>query len=955
MKERLILDKRNRYNLIRESLIVSACLTVLFAGYAAIRFDLNQSVIITMIAATIGYVVFLWRLSEENTLGVTRFLMVLVGFYVILGLILFGSFDNNILFFSAAFHTVAINLLLNFRSALTAAVVYLAVIAAEISGALFSLPFKPLEYMLPNGPIAGGDTLYVSVFCLLAYIIVRGLSVALKDTRHTSEALADANAQLQANEQRLQSILHERTRELQESEEKNRAIVDALPDVMSRTTIDGIYTDFRVPSDFPNREVVDVDRVGRSFYEFIPEEQADYFVDMVERAIETGQRVTYEFTSKQAGLSIEARVTKLNDREVISILRDVTAQRQAEQQLRQSEARNRALVSAIPDVMVRLTRSGEYLDFVLPDDFPMAQRVVKERAGSHLNDHFSAELAGRLLQGIGAAIDNNSMVRVEYERPELNMWFEARIMPTHADEATVIVRDITRQKIDSRRLQAIINSIPNAVVIWSKKVEWSVLWANQIAGQMFDIPFKESIGETWDLTSYITDPHVGAEFIGKLSRQDPILNRDVQLNIPNGIPSWYRMSIIHLNYAGSTAFMLIAEDVNEQRRSNEILQRVQKLDSLGVLAGGIAHDFNNLLTSIIAQTSIAQRKLEGGHDIRAHLDKSLTASKKASGLIQQMLAFSGRGQFEIREINLAEIVEENLSFLHASLPKAAEITFEPVEQPAFISADSSQVQQVLMNLILNSAQAIESSHKGEIKIKIEHVHHSGGLVEGGYTAASLEEGAYASLTVCDNGSGMDAETQNRIFEPFFTTKATGHGLGLAAVVGIMRGHSGEIIVHSTLGSGTEVQLLFPLVERQAGKETLSLNVPTQVNNAGAYVLAIDDEPYILDVIEDALMLIEQPVLLAQGGKQGIQLFEENRHRIGLVVLDLSMPDMDGSDVFVKLREIQPDIPVILCSGYSELEATRKFVGQGLAGFLQKPFELNRLMTMVSEFSKQAHL
>ena len=398
-----------------------------------------------------------------------------------------------------------------------------------------------------------------------------------------------------------------------------------------------------------------------------------------------------------------------------------------------------------------------------------------------------------------------------------------------------------------------------------------------------------------------------------------------------------------IDLAGRRCILALCHDVTERRRGEEALRLAQKMESLAVLAGGVAHDFNNLLAVMLGHNALALGKLPEGSPARVHVQKAVAATERAAGLTRQMLAYSGRGHFEIRAVDLNALVRENLSLLGAALPKHVRSEQRLPDGLPRIAADPSQLQQVVMNLILNGAEAIVD-RAGTVKVTTRVRQMARGNLEVLQpTGEPLPPGAYVELRVEDDGAGMDMDALPRIFEPFFTTKTTGRGLGLAAVQGIVRGHRGGIRVESTPGRGTTFTLLFP-----ASREVQAETVATVTEAAGpdGLVLVVDDEPAVLETIASILDEAGVPWAAASDGEAAVRLFRERAAHIRLVLLDLSMPGLSGEETFEALREIDPTVRVLLSSGYSEAEATRRFVGRGLAGFLQKPYRPGSLIEAV---------
>jgi len=394
-----------------------------------------------------------------------------------------------------------------------------------------------------------------------------------------------------------------------------------------------------------------------------------------------------------------------------------------------------------------------------------------------------------------------------------------------------------------------------------------------------------------------------------------------------------------------TALILISTDITEQKQAEAAMYQTQKLESLGVLAGGVAHDFNNLLTAMLMQMSVALRKLPPEHPVSIHIQRTIKAAERATELTRQMLNYSGRNQSETKPMDLNDLIMDNVHLFSAAIPKTVILDSKLSGAIPLMMGDKGQIQQLLMNLILNGVDAI-GKKAGAITVTTDIQEITADDVQyWQWTGIPLTAGRYVRLAVSDTGSGMDAKTLTKIFDPFFTTKFTGRGLGLASVLGIVRSHKGGMQVSSTVGKGTTFTLIFPILDELLH---LSAGIPTikPIPMDGELVLVIDDEDMVRDAMADVLTETGLQVIKAENGPAGIQLFRERIKEIKLVLLDLSMPGMNGEEVFYKLRAINASVPVLLVSGYSEQEVMDQFVNKGLAGFIQKPYTIDSLIQQI---------
>jgi signal transduction histidine kinase/CheY-like chemotaxis protein len=374
----------------------------------------------------------------------------------------------------------------------------------------------------------------------------------------------------------------------------------------------------------------------------------------------------------------------------------------------------------------------------------------------------------------------------------------------------------------------------------------------------------------------------------------------------------------------------LAEDA---RRAIEAkVLEVQKLESLGVLAGGIAHDFNNLLVAIMGNAGLALLDLPEDSPARASIIDVEVASRRAGELARQMLAYSGRSKFLIEPVEMSELVRELVALLQVSIGKGVILKLDLPAEPIVVDADAAQIRQVVMNLVINAADAI-GNRSGTVTIRVTRLDASADYLADVHPEAGLSPGRYAALEVADTGMGMDAATQARIFDPFFTTKFTGRGLGLAAVLGIVRGHGGALRVYSEVGQGSTFRVVLPL---SASSPADALSPADGAWQGSGTVLVVDDDPMVRTVARRLLESFGLTVRVAEDGVDAMAQFERDPDAIDAVLLDMTMPEMSGPEVFDRMRAVRPELPVVLMSGYHEDEIASR-VGQGISGFVQKPF------------------
>jgi two-component system, cell cycle sensor histidine kinase and response regulator CckA len=388
------------------------------------------------------------------------------------------------------------------------------------------------------------------------------------------------------------------------------------------------------------------------------------------------------------------------------------------------------------------------------------------------------------------------------------------------------------------------------------------------------------------------------------------------------------------------------EAENLQRR----MQETQRLESLGVLAGGIAHDFNNLLTVVLGNASLLQLDERATPAANARIEKIKTAANRAADLCRQLLAYAGKGAFTIEPLSLNSVARDTVHLLELSTKRHAELEFSFARDLPLVDGDPSQFQQVIMNLVINASEAL-AEKGGRIRIATQRVDLMRGELMDALPSPDLAEGCYACVEVTDNGCGIDELVRARIFDPFFTTKFTGRGLGLAAVLGIVRSHRGALTVRSTPGQGSTFRIYLPASTRAATFAATEVRAPAPSPGPRGAVLVADDDESLRPLFAEVLKRLGHDPVVTADGNEAIAVFTEGPDRFVAALLDLTMPGKDGLETLRELRRRRPNLPCVLVSGYSEVDARARGDTDGFTGFLQKPFtpdSLNAVLRRATE-------
>jgi len=377
-------------------------------------------------------------------------------------------------------------------------------------------------------------------------------------------------------------------------------------------------------------------------------------------------------------------------------------------------------------------------------------------------------------------------------------------------------------------------------------------------------------------------------------------------------------------------------DIDDIKKTEENQRQAQKLESIGVLAAGIAHDFNNLLCAILGNVSLATDILPADQPVQEFLGAAVQSSKRAAGLVGQLLAYAGKRSPILTAVNMTALVRENITLLHGSIPRNVELRLNLVEELPDVEADPSQIQQVVMNLLINAAEAI-GKNPGAINVRT-------------FTQAIGNEhisGAHVCLEVRDTGCGIDTATMTKIFDPFFTTKFTGRGLGLAAVTGIIRSHKGAINVQSSPGSGSLFQVFFPVAHVKPPQSVVE-GPKNSLGQCFGSVLVVEDEPAVRNLAKAVLERSGYQVHSAENGLAAVRMLEHEPSLYSAVLLDLIMPVMTGEQAFPLIREVAPKAAIVISSGFDETIIAQQFKEGGVSGFLQKPYTALELTEKIHE-------
>jgi PAS domain S-box-containing protein len=540
--------------------------------------------------------------------------------------------------------------------------------------------------------------------------------------------------------------------------------------------------------------------------------------------------------------------------------------------------------------------------------------------------------------------------RLEVYFPPLDRHFAISIAPLGPGFFATIFLDMSEQKRHEQVLQKseewfrrVFNFAPEPLTISS--ADGRLTSCNEAFCKIAGYTEAELVGHSPTEIGLWIDPKQRETMYAELARTGEIAGLETKIRRKDGKTGVMRISARRVAMGEQTLILTGGQDVTEQRHLEQQMLHTQKLESLGVLAGGIAHDFNNLLTGILGNADLALAELSPVAPARESLEAIESAARRAAELCRQLLAYSGKGRFLVQPLDLMELVQEMGHLLTVSLSKKVVLKYHFAQNLPTVEADATQMRQTIMNLIVNASEAI-GDRSGVISVTTGLAHCDAAYLRSCFAADGIQPGDFVYVEVADTGRGMDQATQDRIFDPFFTTKFTGRGLGLAAVLGIVRGHRGAIKVYSEVGRGSTFKLLFPAADAQPRGMTSAPRAQTAKGHG--HLLVVDDEETVRTLTRRMLERAGFTAVCAEDGRQAVETFKRIRAEVDLVILDLTMPNLDGEACFRELRLIKPDVKVLLSSGYNEQDVVNLFAGKGLAGFIQKPYTSEELIAKVRE-------
>jgi PAS domain S-box-containing protein len=490
------------------------------------------------------------------------------------------------------------------------------------------------------------------------------------------------------------------------------------------------------------------------------------------------------------------------------------------------------------------------------------------------------------------------------------------------------------------KYRTVLEANPDSVIVYDKAGK--VTYLNPTFTNVFGWTIEECLGKRMDMFIPKKDHPETHEMIKKLLAGENLLAIQTHQNTKSGdvVPVSISSAIFYDREDQPAGSVVNLRDIREQKKLEAQIHQAQKMEAIGTLAGGIAHDYNNLLMGILGNTSLMAFDLSSDHPHHERLKNIEKYVQSGADLTKQLLGLAKGGKYEVKPIVINDVMRKSSEMFNRT-KKEIRIYSNYQKDLWRVEADTSQIEQVLLNLYVNASQAMPGG--GELYLQTENV-----TLDNNYTRYfSLKGGNYVKISVTDTGTGMDDNIKKRIFDPFFTTKDIGRGtgLGLASAYGIVKNHGGIINVYSKIDKGSAFNIFLPASTKEV-KQDMLMNQKT-LKGTGT-ILLVDDEDMIIDVCSQILASLGYMPLLARSGKEAIDVYQKNRNRIVMVILDMIMPGMGGGETYDRLKKIDPEIRVLLSSGYSIDGLAAEIIDRGCNGFIQKPFNVIQLSRKIRE-------
>ena len=625
--------------------------------------------------------------------------------------------------------------------------------------------------------------------------------------------------------------------------------------------------------------------------------------------------------------------------------------KRADEALRNSEARLKSLFAGMTDVILVLDADGRYLE-IAPTNPDLLYRPADELIGKTIHEVFPGSQADFFLEAIHRSLTTQKQVTIDYSLNigDKDIWFQAAVLPLSSTTVLLIARDVTETKMAEEALtsqtayfEVLFQDSPSGIAILDD--DDRMVSVNKSFEKMFQYTNEEVRGLRINDCIVPSNLVNEAQNLSQISQQGNVVSMETVRQRKDG--STLNVYIIGypIHIEGKRVGIYgMYEDISERKQLEAKMIQAQKMESIGTLASGIAHDFNNILAIVLVSAALIERNADNAAKRSQHLKSIKTAVERGASLVKQILTFARKAEIVFGPVDVNMMIMENARMVLETFPKTIEILFQLDDEIPLINADTTQLQQALLNISVNARDAMPLGGTLSFKTAL-----AGGM-DLRDVFADAQDVDYVHIVISDTGIGMDDLTRAHIFDPFFTTKEKGKGtgLGLSVVYGVIKNHNGLIDVQSDPGKGTTFNLYFPISKEIARTSVQKAVEETEIRGGNETILIVEDEAALNEMLKSILEARGYHVLSAFNGLDALALFQEHNEEIALVMTDLGLPKISGEQLIPRLKEVNPSVRIVVMSGFIDPETRAEILRSGLNEFIEKPYNPTEVLKKVRE-------
>jgi len=967
--------KHIRSVLIRFGGILFLCLVAFVTRLIGVEFSLQPLFVLLCLASLANLISLGWVVSEKQ-LPLRIYYAIFADFLLItIAVHYLGGIEAPVFWiYAIALFAIALmhGLRIGVYAAIVASLLYSSLLIGEFFGIIKHVGFGIIkaEYLRDDNRYLVEKLLFDNILIFLSVSVSGFLT---ERWRHSEQKLKASRDDLKENNKQLRQEIDERLQAqeaLERSEEHHRLLADNVRDVIWTMNIEKLRFTYVSPSVTAQRGYTVEEAMAQTLDETLTPASLETAMRSLAGEL-APENVQSEDSSWSRTLELEqicknrhtilteVTVTFLRDPggqpvELLGVSRDIMARKQTENRLAESLSLIRATLESTPDGILVVDTKGNMQSYNqrFLEMWTIPEQLIEPGDNPEARLHIlnQAKYPEKVVQDTEEVYDHPD--RENYHILELKdgRTFERHTRPRkNGDVTTGIVisfHDITERRRGEKLLRKSEEKYRTLFeesidVVYVSTPEGRLLDINPAGIELLGYSSKSEVLEI-DVANTYANPVDREEFQEIMARDGSVKDFELCLRRRDGrqVDVLVTANVVSNDRGEVVAYRGMMRDITHQKQLQQQLIQAQKMESIGTLAGGIAHDFNNLLGGILGFASLAKSKVEDHHQITGYLDTIEASATRAAELTSQLLAFARGGRYQVKPINVNNVVDETMKIVRRTFDKSIEFKTILSSQLPAVEADAGQIQQVLLNLCVNAKDAMDGGGMLTIETGAE-------TLTDKYAETHIEAGpgTYVTLSVSDSGVGIGKKALQKIFEPFFTTKKEGKGtgLGLAMVYGVIKNHGGFVNVYSKLYVGSTFKVYLPASSKPEAKDTPKPEAP---GTGDELILVVDDDESMRSLTKEILETRGYEVLLAEDGVGAVEVYEKMQQEISLVILDMVMPIMGGREAFMRLREINPEVKAILSTGYSQSGKAQQILDSGVMGFIQKPFQPNALLSEV---------